>query len=217
MRKQQLFSGLVRTPQGDVLSSAQALQNNTARYDSYQVLTTVAIPAVIPFFQVPIGAIGSGFAVAKTLNDTNMKLARKLENPTSMTIRRIVVSVIPFGSVADENETSDLIKNLLEDSIVEMYVSDTLFFREHLIACGGTGITGVCANDTNSNGAISASPSIAGREDISPAISIRSREMFKVEIIPNTSNPLLNDALAANTNLYFRVYLEGSITRPIDA
>lgn len=206
-----------QTPQGDLIIKNQAQQNNTSRYDSYVVLTTETIPATIPFFQIPLGQAGSGFVRTKTYNETNMQVARRLENPVAGTVRRIVVSVIPFGTALNAIATTTLVKNVIEDSIVRLTVSDVKYYEIHLTWCGGTGITGMVDNAAAADGYCGAHPGIAGRQDLIIPVPIRSREQFAVEIVRNTNNTLLDDALPANTNLLYRVYLEGTFTRPLDA
>ena len=210
-------ANFVQTAQGDMMVATQAIQNNTARYDTYVVLAAAAMPVTIPFFEVPRNQAGSGFARVKSYAETNMAVARQLENPVAMDVRRIIVSVIPYGSALNVLATMNVVKNVLEDSIVRFTVSDTLYYEIHLLWCGGTGITGMIANGGAADGFVGAYSGIAGREDLQIPIPIRSRENFKLEIIRNTNNTLLDDVLPSDTNLRFRVYLEGVIARPIDA
>lgn len=208
---------LAQTPQGDLIVKNQAIQNNTSRYDTYTVLTATAIPASIPFFEVPLGQAGSGFVRVKGYNETNMQLSRQLENPVAMTVRRMVVSVIPSGSALNVLATMQIVRNALEDSILRFSVADTKFRDIHLTWLGGTGLTGLVANGGAANGTVNAYPGIAGRGDLEIPVPIRSRELFKVEIIRNINNTLLATVLPANTNLLFKVYLEGTTSRPVDA
>ena len=70
-------------------------------YDTFITAAAGAGVPVVTFFQVPIGGIGSGFAVAKTNNETNMNSAGKLGKPNQFLLEGFQINVVmpPVGAV----------------------------------------------------------------------------------------------------------------------
>jgi len=69
-------------------------------YDTFITAAAGAGVPVVTFFQVPIGGIGSGFAVAKTNNETNMNSAGKLGKPNQFLLYgfQLIAVMPPVGA-----------------------------------------------------------------------------------------------------------------------
>jgi len=70
-------------------------------YDTFITAAGGAGVAVVPFFQVPINTIGSGFAVAKTINETNMSSVGQVGKPNQFLLEGFQINVVmpPVGAV----------------------------------------------------------------------------------------------------------------------
>lgn len=76
-------------------------------YDTFITAAGGVGVAVVPFYQIPIGAIGSGFAAAKTQNETNMNAAGQLGRPNQFLLYGFqLIAVLPVA-LTGVNSTVD--------------------------------------------------------------------------------------------------------------
>jgi hypothetical protein len=89
---------------------ANLIWKKEPRYDSF-LMPAGAAPAVIPFFQVPRGAFGSGFGavVAKTASETNMSSPGSLGDPNQFLLYGFSFEVKPniAAALAVSTQASD--------------------------------------------------------------------------------------------------------------
>jgi len=84
-------------------------------YDSFLTPAGGAGVATIPFFQVPVGAVGSGFAVAKTNSETNMTQPGQLGMPNQFLLYgfqiNLVVAPVAGGATSNTDAYFQLFYN----------------------------------------------------------------------------------------------------------
>lgn len=70
------------------------------RYDTFITAAAGAGVANVPFFTVPRGQIGSGFAVAKTENETNMAAANQIGSPNQFVLHGFALEAVLVNGAA---------------------------------------------------------------------------------------------------------------------
>lgn len=89
-----------RTAPAIVGANAELTWLKEPRYDTFLVPAAGAALGVIPFFTIPQGQIGSGFAVAKTIAETNMRAPSHLGKPNQFILHGFAIKVVYGGSGA---------------------------------------------------------------------------------------------------------------------
>lgn len=201
-------------PQGDLFVAAQAIQSNSARYASFLHPAATPLPNQIDFFNVPLGQAGAGFAWNLTRAETNMKIASRLERPVTMTVHRLIISMIDVGAASGSLAALNWLRNLLYETIVRVEVDETVLLEDHVLHWAGTGLTGKPLQGSGL-GYISGNPALAGRNKIKIAIGIPSRMNFRVSLIFN-GNTIVGTESPDAVDTFFRIYLEGNVSRSID-
>ena len=79
------------------------------RYDTFITPAAGLGVGVVSFFTVPSGTIGSGFAVAKSISETNMNTASQLGTPNQFLIHGFLVQAMVSADGAALNSLQDFL------------------------------------------------------------------------------------------------------------
>ena len=73
------------------MANAMLIWNKEPRYDTFLTVAGAPGVGVVPFFSIPRGAIGSGFAAAKTEAETNMNAGSQIGKPNQFLVHGFMV------------------------------------------------------------------------------------------------------------------------------
>ena len=76
------------------LADAELVWRKEPRYDTFITAAAGAGVGIVPFFSVPRGQIGSGFAVAKTEAETNMTAASQVGSPNQFLLHGFAIEPV---------------------------------------------------------------------------------------------------------------------------
>jgi hypothetical protein len=188
------------------------MQNNQGRWDSWLIQGGTPLANSYQFYQVPLNQQGSGFARVKTYRETNLTQRGKLEAGVNGTVKAIYVTVSPTGQNALSSATADYIMTFLADSVLTIYVNNAEMAGPR--ACvyhAGYGLSGFTELAGGADEILVTRPpsNKVKMFQMIEAIGIPANTGFRVELIPNQNNAILQAGPPEGADLKTTVYLMG--------
>ena len=204
------------TPDGSIVLTDKAMAW-VPRYDTSRFVAGTSLPSQINFFQVPVGAAGSGFPL-KTDAHTNQLHQNKLEKGVSISVRAIEIAIYMVGAGRNGNRVSRFIAALFEDAHIKFKVDDTIELECRLMDFAkGSGMTGVpFMNAALAQNYVAPAPTIRGKRLLARNIPLAARQRFELELFPNQANTFLNSTIQPGDDIAITAALVGPTTRPIE-
>jgi hypothetical protein len=178
-------------------------------YDQWTVAAATAIVPPVQFFTVPIGTIGSGFAIAKTVVNTNLTQPARLEAPRSYEIHAVRMFV-------DQNILFNDLRGLYNNFALALIVGEKAYQQgpPWMFPAGG-GITGqpTLSGQTNwQNG--TENPCAINLIAQPFLVKLEQGENFRVEL-QGTSGYTTALANLGGTGILITMVLDGILTRQV--
>jgi hypothetical protein len=178
-------------------------------YDTFTVPVATAIVPPVQFFTVPIGTIGSGFATAKTIVQTNLTQPARLEAPRSFEVHALRIFV-------DQNILFLDLRNTYNNLVAVLIVGEKAYQQGPVwMFPAGGGITGNPTLSGQSNWQNGLANPCAINLIAQPfLVKLEQGENFRVEL-QGTAGFTTAAAAVGGTGITFTVVLDGILTRQV--